>query len=133
MTAPSPEREAQVKRLAEALQDNAVWSPLVIAQKLYDAGARIPAPPAPVNPVSRETAANALNWWRAGEHHTLLDDHESMRKALYIIAPALLRDLAEAPKGPDGTVCFRANRHPVHLWPETVVRALTPGHAGERQ
>ena len=135
MTAPSPEREAQVKALAASLA--ALPSKLMFeeeAGRLYDAGWRIPAPPQPANPVSPETA-NLL--WTAYVNARPYGT-EGWREALLAAAPALLRDLAKAVVDARGRIWVdthagaRSLSEQVALPVESIVRALTPGHAGER-
>ena len=107
-----------------------------MAERLLEQGVTIPAPPAPVNPISRETAHAIYEHFNGGESTPVNPRVTRLQEALLAHAPALVRDLAEAAKGQYGMIRFDylKNGRPEHVYllPVEVVRALTPGHAGER-
>lgn len=127
MTARAEDRDAQVRALAEALGVGPFaytdWAQKT-AERLYDAGARIPAPPAPVNPVSRETALAIYEHFNGGESTPVNPRVTRLQEALHAAAPALVRDLAEAAKKSHGYIELPCTSGLVH--PDELVRALCP-------
>lgn len=120
-------RADEVRRLAEALERAEGQKPgwQSIAAALYDAGARMPEPPAPRKPVSRETA-EAIRYTYAHERKGLTDA-DCLARAIWFHAPSLVADLAEAAKDRNGLVFVPGLGR---CTPAALVAALTRADAG---
>jgi len=95
------DRDAQVRRLAEAVRSTSACHSDVIAQRLYDAGARMPEPAPPTIVVSEEAIQAYLYTKTVCSQHDVLRDYcsecrEEVADGLRAAFPIMLRDTVNA-------------------------------------